>query len=190
MRRRIFIAINLPDDIKNKIVEMQHEFSDLPVRFTKKKSLHLTIHFIGYVTDEEMLNTCRIVREIAKKHQPFVINFKKLCYGPPNKPPRLIWIEGERSEQLFGLKVAIENSLLVGAKDPRFFTKAEKQTSSLIPHITIARIRQMEWRKLPQKPAIEKEIDISVPVNSIEVMESGLKRNGAEYAVLEKVGLG
>src|SRR4030042_5322764 len=165
MRRIIFIAINLPEDIKSKIAELQRGFSDLPVRFTKKNSFHLTIHFIGHVTDEEMLNLCQVIRELAQKYQPFVINFDKLCYGPPGKPPRLIWIEGERSEQLFSLKVAIENSLIVGAKDPRFFNKAERQTSSLIPHITIARIRQMEWRKLLQKPIVEKDIDISIPVN-------------------------
>src|SRR4030042_5247831 len=104
MRRRIFIAINLPENIKSKIAELQRGFSDLPVRFTKKNSLHLTIHFIGYVADEEMLSICQIVREIAKKHQPFVINFKKLCYGPPGKPSRLIWIEGEKNDNLFNLK--------------------------------------------------------------------------------------
>lgn len=189
MKRRIFIAINLTEDVKNKIAEMQQEFSYLPVRFTKRNSLHLTLFFIGYVTNEEMVKICEMVHEIAKRHQPFIIDFNRLCLGPPKRPPRLIWLEGRKNQELFNLKIDIENSLMLGNQDPRFFAKAEKQIGGFVPHITIARIRQMEWKKLIEKPVIDKGVSLAVPVNSIEVMESDLKRDGAEYIVLESTEL-
>jgi 2'-5' RNA ligase len=190
MRRRIFIAINLPEDIKKKLQECQQEWSDLPVRFTKKNSLHLTLYFIGYVSDEEMLRVCQVTREVAQKYDSFAISFNRICLGPPGRPPRLIWLEGEKNDALFNLKIDLENSLMGGEKDLRFFAEAEKQTSKFIPHITLARIRQMAWKQLQKKPVVEKEILISVPVNSIEVMESDLKRDGVEYIILETAVLG
>jgi 2'-5' RNA ligase len=199
--KRIFVAINLSEDIKNKLQEYQREWADLPVRFTKKNSLHLTLLFIGYVDDERMLDACQKIHEIAKKHKPFEINFNKICLAPParnasrsdaggpNRPPRLIWLEGERNEQLADLKRDIEKTIGAQNGDECAFTEIERELKIFLPHITLARIRQMEWRKLTPKPEIDKSVSINVSVNSIEVMESDLKRSGAEYAILESAVL-
>jgi 2'-5' RNA ligase len=210
MKRRIFIAINLPEDIKNKLTAYQREWADLPIRFTKKDSLHLTIVFIGYVTDDEMLDICRNVQRIAKKHRPFDLKFQKICLGPPAriatparhadgshagwrsvaggpaKPPRLIWLEGEKSDNLFRLKQDLEAAVFPrGARE-----YDDRSDKNFLPHITLARIRQMEWKNLSLQPVIDQTISIEVPVESIEVMESNLQRDGAEYAVLESAELG
>ncbi len=190
MKRRIFIAINLPEDIKKKLQEYQHDWADLPVRFTKKNSMHLTLYFIGYVSDEEMLRVCQVTREVAQKHDPFVVSFNRTCLGPPGKAPRLIWLEGEKNDALFNLKIDLENSLMGGDKDLRFFAEAEKQVSKFIPHITLARIRQMAWKQLQEKPLVGKRVLISVPVSSIEVMQSDMRSDGVEYITLETAILG
>lgn len=189
MMRRIFIAINLSENIKKKLQEYQRKWADLPLRFVKKNSLHLTILFIGYVNDEQMLEICRKTREVAQKHQFFELNFNKICFGPPGKSPRLIWLEGEKNEALINLKRDIEKNIAADKGDERVFTEIEKELKVFVPHITLARIRQIEWRKLEESPKIDKEILINVPVNSIEVMESNLKRGGAEYAILESAPL-
>lgn len=197
MMRRIFIAINLSEDVKKKLQEYQREWADLPLRFVKKNSLHLTILFIGYVNDERMVEICCNVREVAKKYQPFELNFNKICLGPPGKAPRLIWLEGEKNEAFTNLKRDIEGVMALGQNDSRAFVEIEKELKIFIPHITLARIRQIEWRKLETSPQIDKEVSIGVQVNSIEVMESNLKpsfakaskgrRGGAEYSILESV---
>ncbi len=119
--RRIFIAINLSEDIKNELQKIQRKWADLPVRFTKRGSLHMTLFFIGYVDDERMVEVCQKIREISKKHQSFELKFNRICLGPParnasrsdtggpNKSARLIWLEGERNEQLINLKRDVEN---------------------------------------------------------------------------------
>jgi 2'-5' RNA ligase len=200
MQRRIFVAINLPESIKLKLQKSQQEWSDLPVRFTKKNSLHFTLLFIGHVLDEQMLGICQKIREIAKKHQPFELEFGRVCLAPPNKPSRLIWIEGERNEALINLKRDIEGMMVFREGDSRAFAEIERELKIFVPHITLARIRQMAWKKLDEKPVINKDILISVPVNSIDVMESNLKpsytkasegrHDGVEYVILESAGLG
>jgi len=185
-KRRIFLAINLPDQIKKKLLEYQRQWADLPVRWTKEPSLHITLVFIGYVGDEEMLEICQLTRQAAQKHQPFEIKLKRICLGPPNRPARMIWLEGEANFALAKLKQDLEEVLLNSAKSG--FNRRENRPFRV--HITLARIRQEQWQHLPDKPQIEKEISLVFPIASIEVMESYLSRKGADYAILESVELG
>jgi len=60
------------------------------------------------------------------------------------------------------------------------------------PHITLGRLRQWEFRKIEpeERPNINEEINFGFEVTSIEVMESNLRKGGAEYSVLESHKLG
>lgn len=184
-RRRIFIAINLPESVKKKLLEFQKEWADLPVNWTKRSNLHITLVFIGYLDDEEVLEICQLARQISQKYQSFEIELKRICLGPPHGPARMIWLEGKVSPVLTQLKNDLENVLLNSAKNG--YSHGEKR--SFQPHITLARIRQGEWRDLLVKPKIEKEISLIFPVASIEIMESHLSRKGPDYAALESVEL-
>ena len=159
MRHRIFTAFNLPEDTKEKLKDYQSKWPELPVRWTKKDNLHVTLEFLGYFADDELLKICQNTREFASKHQPFSITLHKICYGPPKKmPPRMIWAVGERIEEL-----------------------------GFSPHITLGRIRTWEWKQIEpeERPAVDEEINLNFEVNSIEVMESVLKRGGPSYTILE-----
>lgn len=187
MKRRVFIAINLPEKIKKRLAEYRERYDFLPVRWTKKDSLHLTLVFIGYTTNEQVLELCRVVREIAEKVEPFMVRFKKIIPGPVGKPPRMVWVEGEKSEELIDLKSQLEEALLnvdsgLSKKDYKPFT----------PHMTLARVNQTN-KNLPEDfdwKSVEESFNFQIPVASIEVMESDLRSDGAEYAVLEECPLG
>lgn len=187
VKRRIFIAIDLPEKIKKRLKEYKEKFADLPVRWTKVPSLHLTLVFIGYVDNEQMLEVCRIARDVAEKFEPFFINFKRINVGPvDSREPRMIWLEGEKSEELSQLKNNLEKALLAGNTG---FSKAE--TRSFSPHITLARIKMAQWREAKINLAeIKQEFKAQVEVHGIEVMESDLKFDGAEYASLESCPVG
>lgn len=175
MKRRLFIAINLPEDIKNKLVEHQRKWADLPVRWTIKPNLHITLVFIGYVGDDEMYEICNMVKEASKRHEPFDINLEKIILGPPDKFPRMFWVEGEKSEELAKLRDDLER---------------RKEGRAYRPHITLGRIKQGQWRTLSPQPEIDEKFNFSFPVETIEVMQSDLRRTGPEYTVLESVPLG
>ncbi len=197
MKHRVFIAVNLQESVKKRLTEYQQRFNYLlarqspakrdgggPARWTKEPSLHLTLVFIGYVSDEQMLEICRAARKVAAKFEPFFIDFKKIILGPPDKPPRMIWLEGETSKELGDIKSELENALLNCNSG---FNHREKRL--LRPHITLARIKMEQWRRMESVPKIDEEFQAQVPVENIEVMESDLKRDGAEYAVLESCAL-
>lgn len=193
MTHRIFIAVNLPEETKRKLVEIQHKWANLPVRWTKKASLHITLVFLGHVNEQDLYQVCNITKKVAKNNEPFFIHFKRVLFGPPGRSPRMIWIEGicpefaegKKIDKLSYLKQDLENAL---NSEKSIDFKLESRPFS--PHITLARIRMEEWRHLQKIPKIEEEINLSFSVNSIEVMESQLLRDGAEYTILESASLG
>ena len=185
MKRRVFIAINLPESFRKRAKIFREKYDYLPVRWTKEDSLHLTLVFIGYASDEQILEICRVLKATAADFNPFSIKFKKIILGPPGKPPRMIWVEGEANPELSRLKNKLEEKLLT---ENTGFNHCE--TRPLKPHITLARIKMVKWRELPAPPRIEQNFDLEAPVASIELMESDLKHDGAEYAVMESCELG
>jgi len=189
MRHRIFIAINLPEDVKKKLSDCQLKWPELPCRWTKKENLHITLAFLGYLNDEELVEICKITKEVASKYEPFFITLNKIIYGPPKNPPRMIWAEGEKSEELGKLQKNLENALAGLSTE---LEKLENEKSKgYASHITLARLKQWEFRQIEpeERPEVNEEINLSFEVGSIEVMESELKREGPEYVVLESVQL-
>ena len=107
MRHRIFIAINLPEEVKNKLVFYQKKWFDFPVRWTKKDNLHITLIFIGYVDDAETAEVCQIVKKAASGIPTFSLKLNKIFFGPPEyygpeskKIPRMVWVQGEENKEL------------------------------------------------------------------------------------------
>ncbi|MCK4453781.1 RNA 2',3'-cyclic phosphodiesterase [Candidatus Parcubacteria bacterium] len=184
--KRIFIAINLPEKIKKELLSEQEKWPELPIKWVKPDNLHITLIFLGNINDQEILEIDKTVKGITARHQPFSINLNRICYAPPKKiPPRMVWAEGEKVKELADLKQDLEKSLIDSGIN---FTPENRDFR---PHITLGRIKTWEWSRIEpeERPEIDEEISLNFPVNSIEMMESQLKRGGAEYAILESVKL-
>lgn len=183
IKRRLFIAINLPENIKNKLAGYSGKWADLNpeyIHWVQKNNLHITLVFIGYVDDDEMYEICNLAREVAKKHEPFFINLERIILGPPHATPRMFWLEGEKSRELADLQNDLENALVGG-------NLAKKEIRSYKLHITLARFKYEIAKSLPK---VDEEFKARIPVETIEVMQSNLKRSGAEYMILESIKLG
>ena len=98
----------------------------------------------------------------------------------------MVWAIGERSEEFTALKNDLEKSLSVSG---RIHFSSEKREFS--PHITLGRIRTWEWKKIEpeEREDVSSEISLSFEVQTIEIMESQLKKGGAEYSILESASL-
>jgi 2'-5' RNA ligase len=182
-KRRLFIAINLSDGVKKKLLDYRSKWPDLDpklIRWTNKFNLHITMLFIGYVTDDEMYETCRQVKKIGKKHEPFFLKLERIILGPPDKKPRMFWAQGEKSQELADLQTDLSG--IIEQRTGFFKYKAFR------PHITLARFRAGLLKFLPEN--VDDPFKAEIPVDSIEVMESVLRRTGAEYTILESVELG
>jgi len=180
-RHRVFVAINLPGEIKKELFTYSEKWSDLPAKWTARDNLHITLEFLGSLTDEEVGEVCLAVKSVAERHEGFSLNLNKIVYGPPKKmPPKMVWAEGDKSEELTLLREDLENAL---TEKVRFVP----ENRVFAPHITLARISAMEFRIIEpeERPEINESIDLLFTVESIEVMESEMKRDGPQYTTLE-----
>ncbi|MFH1180937.1 MAG: RNA 2',3'-cyclic phosphodiesterase [bacterium] len=182
MRHRIFIAINLPEKIKKELAGYENKWLELPCRWTKTENLHITLAFLGYLTDEEMLEVLKITRNALKEREPFSISLNKICYGPAEEKsgrPRMVWAKGEKTEALADLQDNLVKAL--ESEENRGFSF----------HLTLGRLKQWEFQKmeLEERPEINEDINLNFEVNSVEVMESELKRGGPTYTILESCPL-
>lgn len=192
MGRRIFIAINLPEDIRKKLADFRKNWPDLPARWTKPENLHITLVFLGYVRDENLPTICQKIEKVCQNRDGFEIVLNKICYGPADKKPsRMIWAMGNKSQELANLQADLEKILFSGINQnmEKYLPKIKKEIRPFSPHITLARLKQMQFRQMEERPEINENINLKVDVNSIEIMESQLRRTGPVYTILESIKL-
>jgi len=195
MPRRIFVAINLPSNVKKRLNSFQGELDSLfdsfrdenpkmeIIKWTKPENLHITLVFVGLVGDEDLLEISRDCKDIALKYKPFFIKLNRICYGPPQKkPPKMVWAEGEKTFEFSALRQKLQEVLIGENKEKREFST----------HITLGRIKKWQWQRIEpeERPQIEKNIGLGFQVESIDIMESELKRKGPKYTLLESHPLG
>ncbi len=183
-RHRVFIAINLPEEVKSSLAKVAMRYPELPAKWEVKQNLHITLVFLGYLTDLEIAEVCRAVKEICQNHTIFSITLKDILYGPAGKMPKMVWVQGEKSAEPSQLKHDLEERLL-----QKINFKPEGRAFS--PHSTLAKIHEWEFRKLAiqERPQVHENLDTIFSVESVEVMESVLKKSGPEYAILESHSL-
>ncbi len=180
-RHRIFVAINLPGDIKKALFEYSKKWPDLPAKWTNKDNLHITLEFLGSLTEEDIGGVCVAVKEVAERHEYLSLSLNQILYGPPQKiPPKMVWAEGEKSKELADLRNDLEETLMESVA-----FVPENQTFA--PHVTLARISAWGWKGIEpeERPEINEGIDLVFTVESIDVMESEMKKGGPVYTILE-----
>jgi 2'-5' RNA ligase len=182
-KRRVFAALNLPQDIKKRLIKYQRDWPALPAKWVPEQNLHITLVFIGYIYDDEMFKVCQISKEVARNHEAIEVNLNRICLAPPGKNPRMVWVMGQKNSKMTSLKQDLERRIFESPE----ITYRETDNRPFSPHITLARLDQKGWRQLENKPEIDKEINLSFHIDSMEIMQSDLSRSGPEYTVLESV---
>lgn len=183
---RLFIAINLPEKIKNRLLSFQDKWPELPARWAKKENLHITLLFLGVINEENIPAVLEVTEKTAKKYPPINLKLTKISYGPPQKiPPRMVWISVEKNGILKKLRKEIEQQLT--DKGVHF----QMEDREFNPHITFARIKSFELRNMDpeEAPQINESVCFDFEAKTIELMESRMKKSGAEYDVLESCEL-
>lgn len=173
MLKRIFLAINLPDSVKKELLSFKEKWAELPARWVSEENLHITLLFLGNTSEKDLQELLWFSKKVARKHNPFELKLSGIEYGPSKENPRMIWIMMQESQELRQLQ-----------KDIQQFKPDEKLFS---PHLTLARLRQIEFRRIEpeEQPIIEEEISFDIPINSFEIMESNLRHQDPKYTVLQ-----
>ena len=99
---RLFIAIDVPDSIKEHLSFLQRSIEDKHLRLVHPKNIHLTLNFLG---DEGS------IEEIIKKlhsipFESFTLRLGKMGFFPDKYSPHVIWVGLDSSPALSKLQHA------------------------------------------------------------------------------------
>lgn len=183
---RCFIAIELPDELKNNIgFYMKNLISTgADVKWVVPQNLHLTLKFLGSTPEEKIADIIRQLAAITKSHDKFSLYFSGTGVFPNIKSPRVVWIGIKDSDAIVKLQKDIESAMA----DLGF----EKEERRYTPHLTLGRVRSFKNKDpLINQLATLKDADFGkIVVVSVALMKSELKPGGAVYQRLEEFKLG
>ncbi len=187
---RSFIAIELPDELKLELIQLEArlKLGKQPwVKWVNPNSIHLTLKFLGNIAIDRTGEITRAIEEAVQGISPFHLEVKELGVFPNLRRVQVAWvgISGE-VDKLSQLQKRIETTLtpLGFAPESRAFT----------PHLTLARLRDQasldERQRFGQLIANAKfEAAYTIEVDAISLMRSQLTREGAIYSRISLVEL-
>jgi len=187
---RSFIAIELPDELKLGLIELQARLKAAKqpwVKWVKPDSIHLTLKFLGSIAVDKIGKITGAMEEATEGMSPFHLEVKELGVFPNLRRVQVVWvgISGE-VDKLVQLQKRIESNLA-----PLGFTP---ESRPFTPHLTLARLRNQasldERQRLGQLIANTRfEVTYTIEVDTISLMRSQLTREGAIYSQISSAEL-
>ena len=182
---RSFIAIELPETIKNVLAELQKELKKcgVDVRWVKPGNIHLTLKFLGDIDENQVSNIVDVMSRASESYRAFRLTLSGVGVFPNIRSPRVMWAGFDESDALSGLQSEIEDGTSV------LGFKREKRAYAA--HLTLGRFKSSSG-KLALRDRIElyKGCKLgSLDVSSVALMKSDLSSAGAEYTRLAEIAL-
>lgn len=136
MQQHYFIGIHIPSTFKD-TVEMFKKKYQLEAAYKvipHLKDLHVTLLYLGAVSDKLLPLLKTELSEIATRHQAFSIYVDGLSYFGASTGPRVVYLSVEESSALSTLQREIEQNVAKQLERPI--------SDRFIPHVTIAKKRK------------------------------------------------
>lgn len=183
---RLFLALNLPKKERARIHRAARRLreQDLPVRWVEPDNYHVTLKFLGEVRRDRLASIEEAVERVTSATRNFSTQLGGFGAFPTIRRPRVIWLGVGANPELRCLKHDLE----WGLADAGF----EPETRSFHPHITLGRARSDgaagAFRGLD---ALVPELGFegALKVRTVDLMQSRLSREGAQYSVVASVRL-
>ncbi|MGD0252929.1 MAG: RNA 2',3'-cyclic phosphodiesterase [Verrucomicrobiota bacterium] len=187
---RLFVAIPMPEAVRNEITGVQQEFQRLvsreAVRWTKPEQFHLTLRFLGDVPVERVAALQEAVKAVCRGSSALRLRAQGTGFFPNARSPRVIWAGVNDGEgRLADLQKKIE-----GAVQP--FTQ-EPGTERFAGHVTVGRVKFLKRPEIEKlaahAQAVQDRLFGEWTANEVELIRSDLLPAGACHTLLAKCRL-
>lgn len=177
MKKRLFIAIELPPNIKAKIIEFQDKLKKLPIKATwaKPENIHLTLVFLGEIDYNQIPDIIATLDKL--KDDAFEVSFSRLGGFPSLNKVQTLWLGIQENLALSYLQMKISKRLA------QLDLKIDER--KFIPHITVGRFKKPQ--NLEKKLSQFAEINFgSFKAKEFILFESELLSKGAKHITIKK----
>ena len=179
---RTFIAVELPDDIKQKIGDfisvIRPKISG--VKWVQTVNLHLTLKFLGNVEEDLINNIINEISEAAQHNSPFNMQLEGFGAFPNLNRPRVFWIDVKHGgNELSKLAASIESKMVKLGFEP--------ESRKFSPHLTVGRVRRGKRANFPED--VPSFGPVECDIKTVTVMKSTLTPEGPIYDPLGVINL-
>lgn len=167
---RLFVAVFPPEELRRRLWEIGENIAGSWKREPPEK-LHITVKFIGEVSEKRMLVISEVLRKI--KMEPFEVELIGTGAFPSKEKPRVLWV-GAKSEELKKLFELVEESL-----HPLGIPREWREYQ---PHLTLGRVKG----HVDVSRFYTDRFFGSFVVKEFYLVRSYLKSTGSVYEVVER----
>jgi RNA 2',3'-cyclic 3'-phosphodiesterase len=181
---RVFIAIDIDDKIRKAIADLQKQIvSKVDVKkgdlkWVEPNNIHLTLKFLGEISDEQLEEVKEITNTVAQAHQKFTLEIESVgSFG--GRSAKVVWVgAGKGTDALLALQKDIDD-LLAQAGYP----KEEREFSA---HLTLCRVNHpMAGIKMGEAIAQFSHLKLgAIAADAICVYQSQLTPQGPIYTMI------
>lgn len=166
----LFTAIEIPKSIQPSILELRPKKSGIAI----PGALHITLHYIGKVNDHET----NAIHEslLGIQGTAYTQNIKGVGVFNQSKVPHIFWAGVEKCQELMDLHHSVGVSLAA--------VGLELESRPYIPHITIAREKQLNKSMVQSFIDQNKNFQTSFDVSGFALFSSERSDSGAVYKKL------
>jgi len=185
---RAFIAVDLPDDVRDAIGDAQARLkrahTGVKVSWTKVENLHLTLQFLGYVEEEAVEKIRAGLATVADDHVPFELLVAGAGAFPDEGRPRVLWVGCGDTGKLKALAQSVR-----AAMQPLGFQPEHREFSA---HLTLGRVKhpRPDAALTRALDSIKNEGFGAMRVEAIHLYQSELHPDGSIYSKLSSHQLG
>ncbi|MGR3294599.1 MAG: RNA 2',3'-cyclic phosphodiesterase [Candidatus Scalindua sp.] len=139
MTIRVFIAIEIDSEIKNKLSEYLSKLkrTGADVKWVAPENIHLSLKFIGYIEKETLINLNKIINDAVSGIGSFSISIGNIGAFPSIEKPRVVFVcVQERGNSLFKIYEKLDKGVeQLGIK---------RESKKYVGHITLGRVKSQQ----------------------------------------------
>lgn len=180
---RAFIAIDLPENIRESLHLLQKKLHDpaSPVSWVNASSLHITLKFLGEITQEQAQAVKQMLQSQIFSQAPFTIKLGGLGAFPSLRAPAVLWVGvSQGDEAVKSLAGIIEKESrrlsLRGEERPFSAHVTIGRLRGQAPSVFLGKLREVKWREPGAWQA-----------EALTFYQSVLSPEGPRYSVLAEV---
>jgi 2'-5' RNA ligase len=183
---RLFVSIDLSDELVGALRSIQELFSDIPsIKLVDPTQAHLTLKFIGTTDPDQVpaIETALATSISSTGLEPFPMEIAGIGAFPSTDYIRVVWVGVTTgSEELTVLHESIESRLTELGVDP--------ESHAFTPHITFARMEDARGKEHVQELMESTTPNIgTMEVTHVCLKESELTGAGPEYSTVRSFPL-
>ncbi len=176
---RLFVSVEVSDELKENIIEIQKRFNDFDIKFVEKQNLHFCLKFLGEVEESKIDQIKEVLSKLPEQFEKFKIKIAGLNAFPNKNYIKVLFLEvKDGRNEMVALAEVIESKL--GKSDKQF-----------IPHLTLGRVKSGKNKEKLKELIKELEnIEIGeMVVDKIKLIKSELTPSGPVYGEVFAVSL-